>query len=75
MKVIKPGYQVALIDPDGIFIDTIDLEGYNLEKSMALGIMANDIKALLPEEAYEEAGKAGSDRGGEGNELATDILP
>ena len=54
MRQLKPGYQVALIDPDGIFIDTIDLEGYNLEKSIALGIIANKIKALLPEEAYEE---------------------
>ena len=54
MRAIKPGYQVALIDPDGIFIATIELGGYNLEKSIALAIMVNEIKDSIPEEAYEE---------------------
>ncbi|KKL54895.1 hypothetical protein LCGC14_2260780 [marine sediment metagenome] len=54
MTAVKAGYQVAIIDPEGIIIFTLDLEGYNLDKSLAKSSIGEELHDALTEaKAYE----------------------
>ena len=51
MGTIKAGWKVAIINPEGEIVDTIDMEGYNLNKLLAASSVSSNIN-----EAIEEAG-------------------
>ena len=55
MRAIKQGYELTVTDGEGYILGIVNLEGYNLEKSVARSDVMNQIEASLPAEAYEES--------------------
>ena len=54
MAAVKAGYQVAIIDPEGEIIFSHDLEGYNMDKSLARSDIGEELHDALTEAgAYE----------------------
>jgi hypothetical protein len=45
---VPPGYRLAVINPDGQILDTIDLEGFDLTRSAAAAVIALDIFDIIP---------------------------
>jgi hypothetical protein len=44
---IPPGYKISIVQADGIIMDVIDLEGFDLDKPMATGYVIARIKDII----------------------------
>ena len=55
MAKVRSGYQLHVVDGEGVLQGTVELAGYDLYKGMAVWQLAGDISALLPHTAFESA--------------------
>ena len=57
MATIKAGYRLHVVDGDGILQGTVELEGYDLDRSLARNAMALAVCDVLSDGAFETESK------------------